>query len=106
MFEALAIWLLPFLSILLKDLWTGLFLFHRHLHQSGALTMEALQDPPSDPMEGMEEDIADKVGPEDSRHHSPGPRMCAGCRGLRGRSVLGCVGRAAFGALGLLLARR
>ncbi|KAM5198136.1 rab11 family-interacting protein 3 isoform 3-T3 [Hipposideros larvatus] len=33
----------------------------RHLHQSGALTMEALQDPPSDPMEGMEEDIADKV---------------------------------------------
>ncbi|XP_057605248.1 rab11 family-interacting protein 3 isoform X6 [Hippopotamus amphibius kiboko] len=33
----------------------------RHLHQSGALTMEALQDPPPDPMEGMEEDIADKV---------------------------------------------
>ncbi|XP_058426468.1 rab11 family-interacting protein 3 isoform X1 [Diceros bicornis minor] len=34
---------------------------NRHLHQSGALTMEALQDPPPDPMEGMEEDIADKV---------------------------------------------
>nr|XP_055195792.1 rab11 family-interacting protein 3 [Nyctereutes procyonoides] len=33
----------------------------RHLHQSGALTMEALQDPAPDPMEGMEEDIADKV---------------------------------------------
>ncbi|XP_036681049.1 rab11 family-interacting protein 3 isoform X6 [Balaenoptera musculus] len=33
----------------------------RHLHQSGALTMEALQDPPPDPVEGMEEDIADKV---------------------------------------------
>ncbi|XP_044602343.2 rab11 family-interacting protein 3 isoform X1 [Equus asinus] len=33
----------------------------RHLHQSGALTMEALQDPPPDPMEGVEEDIADKV---------------------------------------------
>ncbi|XP_006766218.1 PREDICTED: rab11 family-interacting protein 3 isoform X3 [Myotis davidii] len=33
----------------------------RHLHQSGALTMEALQDPPPDPLEGMEEDIADKV---------------------------------------------
>ncbi|XP_059980964.1 rab11 family-interacting protein 3 isoform X5 [Lagenorhynchus albirostris] len=32
----------------------------RHLHQSGALTMEALQDPPPDPVEGMEEDIADK----------------------------------------------
>ncbi|XP_057605247.1 rab11 family-interacting protein 3 isoform X5 [Hippopotamus amphibius kiboko] len=37
------------------------FLTPRHLHQSGALTMEALQDPPPDPMEGMEEDIADKV---------------------------------------------
>ncbi|XP_057384558.1 rab11 family-interacting protein 3 isoform X4 [Balaenoptera acutorostrata] len=33
----------------------------RHLHQSGALTMEGLQDPPPDPVEGMEEDIADKV---------------------------------------------
>ncbi|XP_061066197.1 rab11 family-interacting protein 3 isoform X3 [Eubalaena glacialis] len=33
----------------------------RHLHQSGALTMEALQDPPPDPVEGMEEDIVDKV---------------------------------------------
>ncbi|XP_053783448.1 rab11 family-interacting protein 3 isoform X2 [Desmodus rotundus] len=33
----------------------------RHLHQSGVLTMEALQDPPPDPVEGMEEDIADKV---------------------------------------------
>ncbi|XP_059548513.1 rab11 family-interacting protein 3 isoform X4 [Myotis daubentonii] len=37
------------------------FLTPRHLHQSGALTMEALQDPPPDPLEGMEEDIADKV---------------------------------------------
>ncbi|XP_074179030.1 rab11 family-interacting protein 3 isoform X2 [Rhinolophus sinicus] len=33
----------------------------RHLHQSGALTMDALQDPPEDAMEGMEEAIADKV---------------------------------------------
>lgn len=33
----------------------------RHLHQSGALTMDALQDPPADAMEGMEEAIADKV---------------------------------------------
>uniref|UniRef100_A0A8C0K7V9 Rab11 family-interacting protein 3 n=1 Tax=Canis lupus dingo TaxID=286419 RepID=A0A8C0K7V9_CANLU len=33
----------------------------RHLHQSGALTMESLQDPAPDPVEGMEEDIADKV---------------------------------------------
>ncbi|XP_004403321.1 PREDICTED: rab11 family-interacting protein 3 [Odobenus rosmarus divergens] len=33
----------------------------RHLHQSGALAMDALQDPAPDPMEGMEEDIADKV---------------------------------------------
>ncbi|XP_072798397.1 rab11 family-interacting protein 3 isoform X4 [Vicugna pacos] len=33
----------------------------RHLHQSGALTMEALQDPAPDPTECMEEDIADKV---------------------------------------------
>ncbi|XP_045705287.1 rab11 family-interacting protein 3 isoform X2 [Phyllostomus hastatus] len=33
----------------------------RHLHQSGVLTMEALQDPPPEPVEGMEEDIADKV---------------------------------------------
>lgn len=53
------------LLALLKDLlWTGLSLIlPRHLHQSGALTMEALQDPPPDPVEGMEEDIADKVGP-------------------------------------------
>ncbi|XP_042524570.1 rab11 family-interacting protein 3 isoform X3 [Dipodomys spectabilis] len=33
----------------------------RYLHQSGALTMEALEDPPPDPAEGLEEDIADKV---------------------------------------------
>ncbi|XP_064334334.1 rab11 family-interacting protein 3 isoform X4 [Camelus dromedarius] len=33
----------------------------RHLHHSGALTMEALQDPAPDPTECMEEDIADKV---------------------------------------------
>ncbi|KAK2495193.1 hypothetical protein MC885_012129, partial [Smutsia gigantea] len=33
----------------------------RHLHQSGALTMEGLQEPPLDPVESMEEDIVDKV---------------------------------------------
>ncbi|XP_036771611.2 rab11 family-interacting protein 3 [Manis pentadactyla] len=33
----------------------------RHLHQSGALTMEGLPEPPLDPVESMEEDIADKV---------------------------------------------
>ncbi|KAM9583720.1 rab11 family-interacting protein 3 isoform 4-T5 [Trichechus inunguis] len=33
----------------------------RHLHQSGALTMEALEDLPPEPMEGTEEAIADKV---------------------------------------------
>ncbi|KAM5130492.1 rab11 family-interacting protein 3 isoform 4-T4 [Callospermophilus lateralis] len=33
----------------------------RYLHQSGALTMEALEDPPPEPLEGPEEDIADKV---------------------------------------------
>ncbi|XP_039102707.1 rab11 family-interacting protein 3 [Hyaena hyaena] len=33
----------------------------RYLHQSGALTVAALQDPAPDPVEGMEEDIADKV---------------------------------------------
>ncbi|XP_016045857.2 rab11 family-interacting protein 3 isoform X2 [Erinaceus europaeus] len=33
----------------------------RHLLQSGALTMEALQDPPEDVVEGLEEDISDKV---------------------------------------------
>ncbi|XP_012867047.1 PREDICTED: rab11 family-interacting protein 3 isoform X4 [Dipodomys ordii] len=37
------------------------FLTPRYLHQSGALTMEALEDPPPDPAEGLEEDIADKV---------------------------------------------
>lgn len=67
MFEELALVSPVFFSlfVLVKDLlWTGLlFLLHRHLHQSGALTMEALQDPPPDPVEGMEEDIADKVGP-------------------------------------------
>lgn len=92
MCEELVVQLFPFFSLssLLKDLlWTGLwFLFHRHLHQSGALTMEALQDPPSDPMEGMEEDIADKVGPEQQdltalcRRHSPRLRACAACCGL------------------------
>ena len=59
-------WSLPFSALLapLKDLWTGLsFLLHRHLQQSGALTMEALQDSPPGPVEGMDEDIADKVGP-------------------------------------------
>ncbi|XP_073915892.1 rab11 family-interacting protein 3 isoform X5 [Castor canadensis] len=33
----------------------------RYLHQSGSLTMEALEDPPPEPVEGPEEDIADKV---------------------------------------------
>ncbi|XP_043771661.1 rab11 family-interacting protein 3 isoform X1 [Cervus elaphus] len=33
----------------------------RHLQQSGALTMDALQDPPPGPVEGVDEDIADKV---------------------------------------------
>ncbi|XP_047389116.1 rab11 family-interacting protein 3 isoform X4 [Sciurus carolinensis] len=37
------------------------FLTPRYLHQSGALTMEALEDPPPEPVEGPEEDIADKV---------------------------------------------
>lgn len=61
------------LFVLVKDfLWTGLlFLFHRHLHQSGALTMETLQDPPPDTMEGMEEDIADKVGPGGGHQRTP-----------------------------------
>ncbi|XP_044791909.2 rab11 family-interacting protein 3 isoform X4 [Bubalus bubalis] len=36
------------------------FLTPRHLQQSGALTMEALQDSPPGPVEGMDEDIADK----------------------------------------------
>lgn len=79
MFEELVIRLFPsFLSILLKDLfWTGvLFLLHRHLHQSGALTMDALQDPPEDAMEGMEEAIADKVGlggRTEARRQTPQP---------------------------------
>ncbi|XP_032701775.1 rab11 family-interacting protein 3 isoform X1 [Lontra canadensis] len=33
----------------------------RNLHQSAALTMDTLQDPAPDPVECMEEDIADKV---------------------------------------------
>ncbi|PNJ02413.1 RAB11FIP3 isoform 8, partial [Pongo abelii] len=33
----------------------------RYLHQSGALTMEALEDPSPELVEGPEEDIADKV---------------------------------------------
>ena len=62
----LAPWSLPFSTLLalLKDLWTGLSsLLHRHLQQSGALTMDVLQDPPPGPVEGVDEDIADKVGP-------------------------------------------
>lgn len=92
MCKELVVRLFPFfsLSFPLKDLlWTGLwFLLHRHLHQSGALTMEALQDPPLDPMEGMEEDIADKVGPKQQdwmapcRHHSSRLRTCAACCSL------------------------
>lgn len=39
-----------------------LVLFCRYLHQSGTLTMEALEDPPPEPVECPEEDIADKVG--------------------------------------------
>ncbi|XP_075851021.1 rab11 family-interacting protein 3 isoform X3 [Microcebus murinus] len=37
------------------------FLTPRYLHQSGALTMEALEDSPTELVEGPEEDIADKV---------------------------------------------
>ncbi|XP_073884529.1 rab11 family-interacting protein 3 isoform X6 [Macaca fascicularis] len=37
------------------------FLTPRYLHQSGALTMEALEDPSPELVEGPEEDIADKV---------------------------------------------
>ncbi|XP_069343285.1 rab11 family-interacting protein 3 isoform X3 [Eulemur rufifrons] len=37
------------------------FLAPRYLHQSGSLTMEALEDPPAELVEGPEEDIADKV---------------------------------------------
>ncbi|XP_076998436.1 rab11 family-interacting protein 3 isoform X3 [Tamandua tetradactyla] len=37
------------------------FLSPRHLHHSGTLSMDALEDPPRDPTEGMEEDIAGKV---------------------------------------------
>ncbi|XP_038183836.1 rab11 family-interacting protein 3 isoform X1 [Arvicola amphibius] len=33
----------------------------RYLHQSGTLTMDALEDPPPEPVECPEEDIADKV---------------------------------------------
>ncbi|XP_051024386.1 rab11 family-interacting protein 3 isoform X2 [Acomys russatus] len=33
----------------------------RYLHQSGTLTMEALEEPPPEPVECPEEDIADKV---------------------------------------------
>lgn len=39
-----------------------LVLLYRYLHQSGTLTMEALEDPPPEPVECPEEDIADKVG--------------------------------------------
>lgn len=66
MFPDLAVRSPPFsvLLVLLKDLiCSGLAFLPRHLHQSGALTMEALQDPHPDPVEGMDEDIADKVGP-------------------------------------------
>ena len=79
---------------LLKDLfWTGLlFLLHRYLHQSGALTVEALQDPAPDPVEGMEEDIADKVGPgppADGTARSEDMRRCC-CLGMQ--AMLGCGG--------------
>ncbi|XP_038183839.1 rab11 family-interacting protein 3 isoform X3 [Arvicola amphibius] len=37
------------------------FLTPRYLHQSGTLTMDALEDPPPEPVECPEEDIADKV---------------------------------------------
>lgn len=54
----------PLAALLEVLLWTGLlFLLFRNLHQSAALTMDTLQDPAPDPVECMEEDIADKVGP-------------------------------------------
>lgn len=56
LFEELIVWVFPFFPLLLG-------LFCRYLHQSGALTMEALEDPPPEPVECPDEDIADKVGP-------------------------------------------
>lgn len=53
--EELIIWFFPFFPLLLV-------FFCRYLHQSGTLTMEALDDPPPEPVECPEEDIADKVG--------------------------------------------
>lgn len=53
--EELIICFFPFFPLLLV-------LFCRYLHQSGTLTMEALEDPPPEPVECPEEDIADKVG--------------------------------------------
>lgn len=78
-------WVFPLSFFLPKDLlWTRLlFPLHRHLHQSGALTMEGLPEPPLDPVENMEEDIADKVG--------PGPGRSAVCR----RPTSGCLPSAA-----------
>lgn len=68
--------------------WLLLLLFvclRRYLHHSGVLTMDALEEPPLEPVECPEEDIADKVGagclPEDrgmsscTRGTRPGPRV-------------------------------
>lgn len=55
LFEEFIFWVFPFFPLLLV-------LFCRYLHQSGTLTMDALEDPPPEPVECPEEDIADKVG--------------------------------------------
>lgn len=57
LFEEFIFWVFPFFPLLLV-------LFCRYLHQSGTLTMDALEDPPPEPVECPEEDIADKVGAE------------------------------------------
>lgn len=54
LFEEFIFWVFPFFPLLLV-------LFCRYLHQSGTLTMDALEDPPPEPVECPEEDIADKV---------------------------------------------
>lgn len=81
----------PLFALLKGLLWTALFLPHRHLHQSGALTMDALQDPAPDPVEGMEEDIADKVGPRvEGRREGHLLITQPGLRALVGAVASGC----------------
>lgn len=50
------------ISLMVFLLWVGLVcVFHRHLHQTGTLTVDMMEESFQNNVECLEEDIADKV---------------------------------------------